>query len=515
MNEYTAGSTSLVEVVDLMDSASTVGAGKTGLAYNTASLTCYYKRSNGSASVPVTLVNITTLGTFVSGGFKEIDATNQPGSYEFHPPNAAFASGAKWVTFYFVGAAGMVRRAIKCRILAVDPDDPVRQGMTGLPNIVQGNAGALITSGTGTAQLDVTGGVAKANLWQILGTLLTETVGGYLAAGVKKFFDVATPVHTVASVNQTGDSYARLGAPAGASIAADVAAVKTDTGNLVSRITSTLFSGITSLGRWLGAIAGKTADSTTQTEIRATVAGASYDITTDSQEAIRDRGDGSWVTGPSAAAISTQVWSETTRSLTDKAGFKLASDGLALVTAWTVNVTGNLSGSVGSVTGGVTVATNNDKTGYSLATAPPTAGAVATAVWAEATRSLTDKAGFTISGTITTLDGLKSGIDTTIGSLNDLSESDIIDAINGSILVDSDYLNRIADHVRRRQQPNVEASSDGDPLSLSSEYGFIQQVQESAVSGNLLTVKKTDGTTTLGTKTIASDANADPIVSVS
>ena len=54
----------------------------------------------------VTLVTISTLGTFVSGGFKEIDATNQSGAYEFHPPNAAFASGAKEVTFWFQGATG-------------------------------------------------------------------------------------------------------------------------------------------------------------------------------------------------------------------------------------------------------------------------------------------------------------------------------------------------------------------------------------------------------------------------
>ena len=44
-------------------------------------------------------------------------------------------------------------------------------------------------------------------------------------------------------------------------------------------------------------------------------------------------------------------------TVSDKTGFKLASDGLALVTAWTVgitgNITGNLSGSVGSVTGAV------------------------------------------------------------------------------------------------------------------------------------------------------------------
>lgn len=44
-------------------------------------------------------------------------------------------------------------------------------------------------------------------------------------------------------------------------------------------------------------------------------------------------------------------------TVSDKTGFKLASDGLALVTAWTVaitgNITGNLSGSVGSVSGAV------------------------------------------------------------------------------------------------------------------------------------------------------------------
>jgi len=48
---------------------------------------------------------------------------------------------------------------------------------------------------------------------------------------------------------------------------------------------------------------------------------------------------------------------------------------------------------VASVTAAVTVGTNNDKTGYSLAVAPPTAAAVADAVWDEAT------SGHTTSGT--------------------------------------------------------------------------------------------------------------------
>lgn len=97
---------------------------------------------------------------------------------------------------------------------------------------------------------------------------------------------------------QSGDTYARIGSPAGASLAVDVAAVKTDTGNLVTRITASLFTGITSLAQWLGLIAGKQVGNTTaRIEVRATGAGSgTYDETTDSQEAIRDRGDASWIT---------------------------------------------------------------------------------------------------------------------------------------------------------------------------------------------------------------------------
>lgn len=55
--------------------------------------------------------------------------------------------------------------------------------------------------------------VHQSNLTTILGTSLTETVAGYLAAGVKKLLDVAAPVFTLASVNQTGDASAKLGTP--------------------------------------------------------------------------------------------------------------------------------------------------------------------------------------------------------------------------------------------------------------------------------------------------------------
>lgn len=93
----------------------------------------------------------------------------------------------------------------------------------------------------------------------------------------------------------------------GLATSAAVAAVQADVTTLLGRITSTLFSGITYLSRWLGALAGKTADSATQTEIRATTAGATYTITTDSLEAIRDNSGGGGGSGDASQTTLLEV----------------------------------------------------------------------------------------------------------------------------------------------------------------------------------------------------------------
>lgn len=90
----------------------------------------------------------------------------------------------------------------------------------------------------------------------------------------------------------------------------DAANLPADVDTLLSRITSTLFSGITALAEWLGALAGKqAADATAQTEIRATGAGSgTYDPTTDSQEAIRDTAPlGTAMRGTDSAALASVV----------------------------------------------------------------------------------------------------------------------------------------------------------------------------------------------------------------
>jgi len=85
----------------------------------------------------------------------------------------------------------------------------------------------------GTAVASAT---VRATLEQILGTTITEGAAGRVAAAFQTLFNVASPVLTAASVNQTGDSYARIGAN-GVSLSAipDLAGVTT----LLSRLSAT------------------------------------------------------------------------------------------------------------------------------------------------------------------------------------------------------------------------------------------------------------------------------------
>ena len=43
----------------------------------------------------------------------------------------------------------------RIRLVDYDPEDTVRLGLTAMPNVASGSAGAMLTSGTGTAQLSV------------------------------------------------------------------------------------------------------------------------------------------------------------------------------------------------------------------------------------------------------------------------------------------------------------------------------------------------------------------------
>jgi len=140
------GVTSRIEYVFLQDATVTTGAGKTGLAWNTASLTAYYVLT-GAASAAITLATQTVTGAFSSGGFVEVDSTNCPGLYRVDIPDAAFASGTH--TLVFIKLTGtIVPCVLEYDLVAWDPQDTVRGGLTALPNAAAGANTGLAVVGT-------------------------------------------------------------------------------------------------------------------------------------------------------------------------------------------------------------------------------------------------------------------------------------------------------------------------------------------------------------------------------
>lgn len=215
-----AGATSQTVNVFIRDSTSTTGAGLTGLVFNSAGLTAYYALSK-AAAVQITLATLAAITTaWSSGGFKEVDATNMPGWYRLDIPDAALASG-RFVSIHLKGATNMAPLPLEIELTAWNNQDGVRGGMTALPNAAAEAAGGLYTRGAGAGQIaQQANGQADVNL----STIKTQAVT--CGAGVTVLASVGTAATSTA---QTGDNYARLGAPAGASVSVDIAAVKVDT----------------------------------------------------------------------------------------------------------------------------------------------------------------------------------------------------------------------------------------------------------------------------------------------
>src|ERR1041384_3414103 len=235
------------QLIEIMLRDSTTGQGKTGLA--AASVTAYYIREGGSSNTSMTLDGTMTLGTWKTLGWVEVDSTHQKGLYQLGIPNAAIATGANAVTFILT-ASGTIDKALRLVLLDADLRDATRLGLSALPNATAGatnglplsvdssgrvdvlklngtsqtardiGASVLVSSGTGAGQISLSSGLV--------------TLAGVTHTGAR--IPNVTPTDTVSTYTgntvQTGDAYARLGAPAGASHAADVAAVKSDTGGL-------------------------------------------------------------------------------------------------------------------------------------------------------------------------------------------------------------------------------------------------------------------------------------------
>lgn len=155
-------------------------------------------------------------------------------------------------------------------------------------------ASVLVSVGTGAGQINASGGKVPAtvaaadvtgNVTADVQTIKTQTVT--CAAGVTVLASVGTAATDTA---QTGDSFARLGAPAGASVSADVAAVKAQTA-AIETDTQDIQTQVGTAGAGLTAI-GDTRMAKLDATVSSRLASAGY------------------TTPPTVGAIADQVWDE-------------------------------------------------------------------------------------------------------------------------------------------------------------------------------------------------------------
>ncbi|MGB1226151.1 MAG: hypothetical protein ACPHCN_18690 [Mycobacterium sp.] len=100
----------------------------------------------------------------------------------------------------------------------------------------------------------------------------------------------------------------------------------------------------------------------------------------------------------------------------------------------------------------------------------------------------------------------------TTGDPNELST---LTAVQVWVAITAEAGNFIADHTLRRSWTSAAASANGDTKGFRSLLGMCAKlVNRVAVSGSTLTVYEADDATALGTQTLATDSDAEPIVSV-
>lgn len=188
----------------------------------------------------------------------------------------------------------------------------------------------------------------------------------------------------------------------------------------------------------------------------------------------------------------------------------------------TADITGNLSGSVGSVTNVDNIWTFDVSAGYSANSAAltlytigvnadtpisglPTAANISAEVWSDTTRTLTGTQAFNLTGNITgNLSGSVGSVTGAVGSVTGNVGGNVVGSVASvTATVSADMVSVSGDTVAA---DNLESYLDGTNFMPVDAHKPIF-----SISGATLTVKRPDGTTTAYTRTLTTDAAADPV----
>lgn len=179
----TAGATSKTFDINLVQNAGATSPGDplTGLAFNTAGLTCYQRSSPTVAPAAVTLATQTVPGAYAAGGLVELDATHMPGGYRFDCPNSLLAAPGI-ISITFTGAANLATHTIKIIVTQFDL----------FKTLVQNLAANAMVESYATVGAAPTAIQALFDIRQMLYELSFAGVTGTI-----KKLDHSTPAHTV------------------------------------------------------------------------------------------------------------------------------------------------------------------------------------------------------------------------------------------------------------------------------------------------------------------------------
>jgi len=189
MRTIRKGATDQSVVIRIVDSGD--GTPETGVVFDTAGIDLWYRRE-GATKTSITEATLATLdAAHADGGVLHIG----DGYYRLDLPDAAVAGGADGV---MIGGTvtGMVVIGCYVPLVGFDPQDAVRLGLTALPNAAADAAGGLPVSDAGGLDLD------------------------------------AQRTDVAAILVDTADIQPKIGTPAGASLAADIAVIESQTDDI-------------------------------------------------------------------------------------------------------------------------------------------------------------------------------------------------------------------------------------------------------------------------------------------
>jgi len=481
------GATDVTVYVFIQDSSSTTGAGLTGLAYNTASLVCYYVRPLAAAAA-LTLATQTVTGAHSDGGFVEVDATNMPGVYRLDLSDTIVASGVNSVALMLKGAANMAPVLLELQLVSYNPNDAVRLGLTALPNAAAEAAGGLYTRGTGAGQIN-------------------QNANGQIDVNAVAISGDATAADNLETACDGGSYNVGGGAIVAASVTGAVGsvtgAVGSVTGNVGGNVVGSVGSVVGAVGSVTGAVGSVTGN------VGGNVAGSVGSVVgnvggnvTGSVGSVATGG----ITAASFAADSITAAALATDAVNEIAG-----------AVWDVTLSGHLTaGSTGFALNAAGSAGDPWSTALPGAYAAGTAGYI---VGTTLDALVSSRLSPTVAGrTLDVSAGGEAGVDwanvgsptssvnlsgTTVGTVTALAAGAIAAASFASAALDA-----IANIVLGYNMSSVTGAAS---RSLLNAIRFLRN--KWSISGTTLTVTQEDDTTAAWTATLTTNASAEPITS--